>query len=55
MYEAARELNPRDPELLFHIGRFLRHKGDVPATVAVYKTAIEQLVTLPILDSASKP
>jgi Flp pilus assembly protein TadD/thiol-disulfide isomerase/thioredoxin len=55
LYEAARELNPRDPELLFHLGRFLRHKGDVPAAVEAYRTAIEQLVTLPILDSASKP
>ena len=55
LYEAARELNPRDPELLFHIGRFLRYKGDVPAAVEVYRTAVEQLVTLPILDSASTP
>ena len=54
LYEAARELNPRNPELLFHIGRFLRQKGETSSSVAVYKTAIEQLVTLPILEPATQ-
>jgi Tfp pilus assembly protein PilF len=54
LYEAARELNPRDPELLYSIGRFLRDKGSRPAAVAAYRTAIEQLVTLPILNSTEK-
>ncbi|MEN8008372.1 MAG: tetratricopeptide repeat protein [Candidatus Krumholzibacteriota bacterium] len=52
LYQAARDLNPRNPELLFHLGRFLRQKGEASSAVAVYKTAIEQLVTLPILESA---
>ncbi len=52
LYEAAQDLNPRDPDLLFHLGRFLRQRGDSSSAVAVYKTAIEQLVTLPILESA---
>lgn len=52
-YEAALELNPGDPELLLGIGRFLRDKGDIPGALEVYRRAIEQLVTLPVLESAS--
>lgn len=54
LYEAARELNPRDPELLFSLGRFLRDKGNTNEAVTAYRTAIEQLVTLPILNSTEE-
>jgi Flp pilus assembly protein TadD/thiol-disulfide isomerase/thioredoxin len=54
LYEVARELNPRDPELLFSIGKFLEVRGETKKALAVYRLALEQLVTLPIIKSETE-
>jgi Tfp pilus assembly protein PilF/thiol-disulfide isomerase/thioredoxin len=55
LFQSARELNPRDPELLFSMGKFLEGKGEYTSAVFIYRTAVEQLVTLPIIKEKTDP